>query len=66
MNTLSKLYSPLIGREIDPMLEITVSVGAFGILFSAIQGLVNPGEEVGMGSCIQVMPCLLVDFYQAA
>ena len=52
MNTLSKLYSPLIGREIDPMLEITVSVGAFGILFSAIQGLVNPGEEVGIGSSI--------------
>ena len=49
VNTLSKLYSPLIGREIDPMLEITVSVGAFGILFSAIQGLVNPGEEVGPG-----------------
>ena len=52
MNTLSKLYSPIMGREIDAYHEITVSVGAFGILFSTIQGLVNPGEEVIISSRI--------------
>lgn len=46
VNTLSKLYSPLMEREIDPMSEIMISVGAFGILFSTIQGLINPGDEV--------------------
>lgn len=46
VNTLAKLYSPLMGRQIDAMSEVMISVGAFGILFSTIQGLVNPGDEV--------------------
>lgn len=46
VKTLAQLYGPVMGREIDPMSEVMVSVGAFGILFSTIQGLVNPGDEV--------------------
>ncbi|XP_045200327.2 kynurenine--oxoglutarate transaminase 3-like isoform X2 [Mercenaria mercenaria] len=46
VKTLAQLYSPIMGRQIDAMSEVMVSVGAFGILFSTIQGLVNPGDEV--------------------
>ncbi|VDI48687.1 kynurenine---oxoglutarate transaminase / cysteine-S-conjugate beta-lyase / glutamine--- [Mytilus galloprovincialis] len=46
VNVLAKLYSPLIGRTLDPMNNVTVSVGAYGVLFCAVQGLVNPGDEV--------------------
>ncbi|KAH3799290.1 kynurenine--oxoglutarate transaminase 3-like isoform X2 [Dreissena polymorpha] len=46
VTTLAKLYGPIMGREIDPMTEVMVSCGAFGILFSTIQGLINPGDEV--------------------
>lgn len=46
VNVLAKLYSPLTGQTLDPMNNITVSVGAYGVLFCAVQGLVNPGDEV--------------------
>lgn len=48
VNALAKLYSPLIGQEIDPMTNTLVSVGAYGALFSTIQGLINPGDEVSL------------------
>ncbi|XP_071097678.1 kynurenine aminotransferase-like isoform X1 [Haliotis cracherodii] len=46
VNALAKVNSPLIGREIDPMTQVLVSVGAYGALFCTIQGLLNPGDEV--------------------
>ena len=46
MNILAKLYGPLMGRTLDPMNNITISVGAYGVLFCAVQGLINPGDEV--------------------
>ncbi|XP_064616018.1 kynurenine--oxoglutarate transaminase 3-like [Liolophura sinensis] len=46
VSALAKLYSPLIGRPIDPMTNTLVSVGAYGALFCTIQGLINPGDEV--------------------
>ncbi|KOB75608.1 Kynurenine aminotransferase, partial [Operophtera brumata] len=36
VQNLSKIYSPLIGREIDPINEILVTSGAYEALFSAI------------------------------
>lgn len=45
MSALTKLYSPLIGQELDPNKNVTVSVGAYGVLFCAVQGLLNPGDE---------------------
>ncbi|KAJ0180954.1 hypothetical protein K1T71_003039 [Dendrolimus kikuchii] len=46
VQNLSKIYSPLIGREIDPFNEILVSSGAYEALFSSILGHVDTGDEV--------------------
>jgi len=46
VNVLAKLYGGLLGRTIDPMSEVLVSQGAYGSLYNAILGHVNPGDEV--------------------
>ncbi|XP_055896153.1 kynurenine aminotransferase-like isoform X2 [Biomphalaria glabrata] len=46
VSALAQLYEPIFGRQIDPMTEILISIGGYGSLFSIIQGLVNPGDEV--------------------
>lgn len=62
VSALSALYSPLIGRNVDPMTEIQVVAGAsdgtlpficdsVGVdarvgLFTAVLALVDPGDEV--------------------
>lgn len=46
VNALSKLYSSLIQREIHPLNEILVTVGAYEALFCAVQSLVEVGDEV--------------------
>jgi aspartate/methionine/tyrosine aminotransferase len=43
---LAQVYSPLFGRDLDPMQEIVVSVGATEGIFATIQALVEPGDEV--------------------
>jgi kynurenine--oxoglutarate transaminase/cysteine-S-conjugate beta-lyase/glutamine--phenylpyruvate transaminase len=35
-----------VGRDIDPLHEIGVSIGATGVLFAVMQGLLNEGDEV--------------------
>ncbi|XP_037964205.2 kynurenine aminotransferase isoform X3 [Plutella xylostella] len=46
VKNLSRLYSPLFGREIDPMNEVLVTCGAYEALYSAILGHVDCGDEV--------------------
>lgn len=46
VQALAKLYSQLIGREINPNTEVLVTVGAYQSLFSAITGHVGDGDEV--------------------
>ncbi|KAG0720463.1 Kynurenine--oxoglutarate transaminase 3 [Chionoecetes opilio] len=46
INALSKIYSKVVGREINPMSEVLVTAGAYEALFSTIMGLVDPGDEV--------------------
>ncbi len=46
VSALSSHYSPLIGRTLNPLSEINVSVGATGALFGICQAHINPGDEV--------------------
>ncbi|KAB7497019.1 Kynurenine--oxoglutarate transaminase 3, partial [Armadillidium nasatum] len=46
VTALSKLYSQILKREIDPLQEVFVTAGAYEALFVTINGLVNPGDEV--------------------
>lgn len=39
-------YHPLLGRQLDPDTEITVTSGCTEALAAAVLGLVNPGDEV--------------------
>ena len=46
VKALSETYSLLFGRNINMNQEILCTVGAYRSLFCAVQGLVNPGDEV--------------------
>lgn len=46
VQALSQVYSPLFQRELDPMDEIVVTVGATEGIFATIQALIEPGDEV--------------------
>lgn len=47
VRALAEAYGPLLGpRTVDPLAEVCVTVGASGALYSAIQALVEPGDEV--------------------
>lgn len=43
---IAERYGPLLGRELDPDLEITVTCGCTEALAAAFLGLVDPGDEV--------------------
>ncbi len=46
VHALSRIYSPLFGRTVDPLTEIVVTTGATEGIFATIQALVDPGDEV--------------------
>ncbi|KAK5650183.1 hypothetical protein RI129_001212 [Pyrocoelia pectoralis] len=46
VTALSKLYSPLLNRAIDPNEEIIACAGAYGALYSTIMGHIQQGDEV--------------------
>lgn len=43
---IAEHYGPLLGREIDPEEEVTVTSGCTEALAASFLGLVNPGDEV--------------------
>ena len=43
VHALAKHYSPLVGRNIDPLKEITTSVGATEGIFAVMQAYINSG-----------------------
>jgi len=48
VEALAAHYSPLVGggRKIDPLTEVTVSVGATEALYALMQAIINEGDEV--------------------
>lgn len=46
VQALSKLYSGLVGKELDPLSDILITSGAYEALYSTIMGHVDEGEEV--------------------
>lgn len=46
VRALSKLYSKLVGRQINERTEIVTTSGAYEALFSAISGHTDVGDEV--------------------
>lgn len=46
VRALANVYSPLFGRELNPLTEIVVTVGATEGIFATIQALIEPGNEV--------------------
>nr|XP_023663718.1 kynurenine--oxoglutarate transaminase 1 isoform X1 [Paramormyrops kingsleyae] len=43
---LAKFFGRIMGREVDPMEDVLVTVGAYEALFCAFQALVDDGDEV--------------------
>lgn len=48
MKALACLYEKFYQNQINPNKEILVTVGAYGSLFNAIQGLIDKGDEVSI------------------
>lgn len=48
VNSLAKLFSSSMGRTIDAMNELIITVGASEAIFACVQSLVGPGDEVVM------------------
>ncbi|XP_001359645.3 kynurenine--oxoglutarate transaminase 3 [Drosophila pseudoobscura] len=46
VQALSKLYSGLVGRELNPLSDILITSGAYEALYSTIMGHVDVGDEV--------------------
>lgn len=46
VNVIAKFYSKLMNREINPLDEILVTVGADGSLFNVFSGFLDPNDEI--------------------
>ncbi|KAJ3101802.1 Kynurenine--oxoglutarate transaminase 3 [Physocladia obscura] len=46
VNVLSKFYADKIGRVLNPLTEIITTVGATEAIYTSMQALVSPGDEV--------------------
>lgn len=43
---LADHYGPLLNRVIEPMTEVTITVGATEAIYSIMQAMINEGDEV--------------------
>ncbi|CAF1319148.1 unnamed protein product, partial [Didymodactylos carnosus] len=46
VNAIAQVYSKYFFRELDPLNQILVTSGAYPSLFNAINGFLNPGDEI--------------------
>ena len=46
VESISRTYSNIFHRKIDPLTEVCVSNGAVQLLYNSITSLINPGDEV--------------------
>lgn len=46
VNGIANCYSKLLNREINPLNEILITVGAYGSLFNALSSILDTGDEV--------------------
>lgn len=46
MEALAEHYGSLLNRKIDPLTEVTISVGASEAIFAIMQSMLNTGDEV--------------------
>src|SRR4029453_2665879 len=45
VRALASVYGPLLGRDLDPLTEVVVTVGATEGIFATVQAWVEPGDE---------------------
>lgn len=46
VDALARFYAPIYGRELDPLREVLITVGATEGIFATMQALIEPGDEV--------------------
>ena len=46
VEALAEHYGPLVGRKIDPLSEVAISVGASEGIYAIMQSMLNEGDEV--------------------
>lgn len=46
---LAQLFGKLLGRDLDPMTNVMVTVGAYQALFCCFQAFIDEGDEVTPG-----------------
>eukprot|EP01036_Dinobryon_divergens_P023010 gene23010-31320_t len=46
VTAIARHYGPLVNRVIDPLNEVTVSVGATEAIYAIMQAMINEGDEV--------------------
>ena len=56
MNAIAALYGKHMSRNIDPMGDVLVTVGAYQSLFNTFMSLINPGDEVSETEFDQLSP----------
>lgn len=49
MKVLAQFFGKLLGRDLDPMTNVMVTVGAYQALFCCFQAFVEEGDEVSSG-----------------
>jgi kynurenine---oxoglutarate transaminase / cysteine-S-conjugate beta-lyase / glutamine---phenylpyruvate transaminase len=46
VNSIAKCYSTLLNREINPLNEVLITIGAYGSLFNSFFSFIEKGDEV--------------------